>query len=228
MTDLEDFIVQEPYQPTDGEKQAIKELTDKGLVASDWDSGKTQIKSFKKNLRDDMYVKQHTLCAYCRIHVPSSCYPLQIEHIVYKDGHPQWMFLPENLCGSCLWCNNFKSTTEVLEDTQTETYPKTSGGFKIIHPLYDKYSDHIELIGDVLYSGKTDKGRFTINTCHLYRVDLAEERVDQKMHNDKKGDIIAELVYLAARSNKYVDDGDKFLKYVRKIVTDFKKGHDNE
>ena len=59
MTDLEDFIVQEPYQPTDGEKQAIKELTDKGLVASDWDSGKEQIKRFKKNLRDDMYEKQN-------------------------------------------------------------------------------------------------------------------------------------------------------------------------
>lgn len=228
MTDLEDYIVQEPYQPTDGEKQAIKELTDKGLVASDWDSGKAQIKSFKKNLRDDMYEKQNKLCAYCRIHVPKACVPLHREHIVYKDEHPQWMFLPENLCIACHTCNEYKGTTEVLQNPQKKSYPKTSNGFKIIHPLYDKYSDHIELIGDVLYSGKTDKGRFTINTCHLYRVDLAEERVDQKMHNDKKGDIIAELVYLAARSNKYVDDGDKFLKYVRKIVTDFKKGQDNE
>ena len=40
MTDKEDFIVQEAYQPTEEEKQAIKELEDKdqGLVAEDWDS----------------------------------------------------------------------------------------------------------------------------------------------------------------------------------------------
>ena len=51
MTEEEDFVVQKPYQPTDEEKKAIKELEDKGLVAADWDSGKSQIKSFKENLR---------------------------------------------------------------------------------------------------------------------------------------------------------------------------------
>ena len=37
MTDKEDFIVQKPYQPTEKEKQAIKELEAKeqGLVADD-------------------------------------------------------------------------------------------------------------------------------------------------------------------------------------------------
>ena len=64
----------------------------------------------------------------------------------------------------------------MLTDPQTVDYPKASEGFKIIHPLYDRYSEHIELIGDVLYRGKTDKGIFTIETCHLYRLDLAEER----------------------------------------------------
>ena len=75
MTDKEDFIVQEAYQPTEEEKQAIKELEDKnqGLVAGDWNSQKTYIKSFKKNLWDDMYKKQNSLCAFCRIHVPKGC-----------------------------------------------------------------------------------------------------------------------------------------------------------
>lgn len=78
MTDKEDFIVQEPYQPTEEEKQAIKELENKeqGLIADDWDSKKTHIKSFKKNLRDDMYKKQNKLCAFCRIHVPLACVPM--------------------------------------------------------------------------------------------------------------------------------------------------------
>ena len=222
MTEDEDFIVLEPYQPTKEEKQAIAELEAKGLVAGDWDSGKKYVKNFKENLREDMYVKQNKRCAYCRIHVPKGCNPMHREHIVYKDEHPKWMFLPENLCVSCFWCNNWKGTTEVLVDPKTVNYPKASNGFKIIHPMYDRYSDHIELVGGVLYKGITDKGIFTINTCHLYRVDLAEERVDQKMLAENKGSIIAELVYLTTQSSQYVDDKEKFLQYVTRLVEKYK------
>ena len=223
MTEEEDFVVQEPYQPTDEEKKAIKELENKGLVAADWDSGKKYIKSFKKNLRKDMYNKQNKLCAFCRIHVPLACVPMHREHIVYKNEHPQWMFLPENLCVSCPTCNEFKGTTEVLENPQTTSYPKSSAGFKIIHPLHDRYSDHIELLGGILYRGKTAKGIFTINTCHLYRVGLAEERADQKMCDENKGNIIAELIRLSALSNQYLDDKKEFLQYVEDIVKEYKK-----
>lgn len=224
MTKQEDFVIQEPYQPTEQEKKAIAELKAKGLVPGEWDSGKKYIKSFKENLRDDMYEKQNKKCAYCRIHVAKGCDPMHREHIVYKDEHPQWMFLPENLCLSCFWCNNWKSTTEVMVDPQAENYPKNGDGFKIIHPFYDKYSDHIELIGDVLYRGKTEKGVFTINTCHLYRVDLAEERVDMKMLSENKGNIIAELVYLLTLSDKYVDEKERLCRYVKKIVSKYKQG----
>ena len=224
MNEREDFVVQEPYHPTAEEERTIKELEDKGLDASDWDSDKKGIRSFKKNLRQDMYRKQNKLCAYCRIHVSIACEPLHREHIVHKDEHPQWEFLPENLCVSCYWCNVYKGTTEVLENPRTTAYPKSGDGFKIIHPLYDKFSDHIELIGDVLYRGKTEKGIFTIDTCHLYRVDLAEERVDQKMYEDNKGKVVAELVHLATMSEKYVDDKDKFLQYVKDIVKEYKRG----
>lgn len=157
MNKQEDFIVIEPYKPTEKEQSTIKELEDKGLVAEDWDSGKKYIQSFKKNLRVDMYNKQNKLCAFCRIHVPLACVPLHREHIVYKDEHPQWMFLPENLCVACPICNEFKGTTEVLVNPKTKIYPKNSNGFKIIHPLYDKYSDHIELVGGILYRGEDYK-----------------------------------------------------------------------
>ena len=224
MTDKEDFIIQEPYQPTEEERQAIKELEDKeqGLVAEDWDSQKTYIKSFKKNLRNDMYKKQNKLCAFCRIHVPLACVPMHREHIVYKNKHPQWTFLPENLCVACPSCNEYKGTTEVLVDPQTSTYPNVGDGFKIIHPLYDRYSDHIELLGGVLYRGKTDKGVFTIEKCHLHRVGLAEERADQKMYMENKGSIIAELIHLTTISNHYVDDQDDFIRYVMDIVEGYK------
>jgi len=108
MTKEEDFVVETPYQPSNEEKQAIEELEAKGLEAGDWDSGKKYIVSFKKNLRHNMYRKQNKRCAFCRIHVPEACHPMHCEHIVYKDAHPQWMFLPENLCIACLFCNDYK------------------------------------------------------------------------------------------------------------------------
>ena len=222
VTEQEDFIVAEPYQPTADEIQAIKDLEDKGLVANDWDSGRKYIKNFKANLRRDMYNKQNKLCVFCRIHVPLACVPMHREHIVYKDEHPQWMFLPENLCVACPTCNEFKGTTEVLVNPRTKTYPKSGDGFKIIHPLYDKYSEHIELIGGILYRGKTEKGVFTINTCHLYRVGLAEERVDLMMFEENKGKIITELVRLVAMPEQYVDEKDEFLQYVTDIVKEYK------
>lgn len=223
MTDLEDFTVKDPYSPSEDEKQAIAELEAKGIVSSDWESGKKGIKSFKENLRKDMYNKQNKLCAFCRIHIPLACVPLHREHIVYKNAHPQWMFKPENLCVSCPSCNEYKAKTEVLVNPKTKTYPKSSKGFKIIHPLYDRYSDHIELIGGILYHGITTKGIFTINTCKLSRVELAQERADQKMYVEKKGDIIAEIVHLLSVSSQYVDDNNKFRDYVRDIVTKYKE-----
>lgn len=225
MTKEEDFVVNEPYKPTEKEQSAIMELEGKGLVPKDWDSRKKYIQSFKKNLIHDMYNKQNKLCAFCRIHVPLACVPMHREHIVYKDKHPQWMFLPENVCVACPYCNEYKGTTEVLVNSRTKTYPKVGSGFKIIHPLYDKYSDHIELVGGILYRGKTAKGVFTIKTCHLYRVGLAEERVDQMMFEENKGTIIAELVRLTALQEQYVDEKDEFLQYVTNIVNTYKQNH---
>ena len=222
MTEQEDFIINEPYQPTDDEKAVIAELEKKGLVPEDWDSGKKHVKSFKENLREDVYEKQNELCAYCRIHVPLACVPMHREHIVYKDDHPQWMFLPENLCIACPTCNEFKGTIEVLNNPQTKIYPKNSEGFRIIHPLYDRYSDHIELLNGILYRGKTPKGIFTINTCHLFRVELAEERVDQLVSEYKSRNIIFEIVHLLAASKHYVDDNDEFKSYIKGIVRDYK------
>jgi len=223
MTEEEDFMVAEPYRPTEDEKQAIAKLEAKGLKAKNWDSKRKFIKSFKENLREDMYEKQNELCAFCRIHVPLSCVPMHREHIVYKDEHPQWMFLPENLCIACPLCNEFKGTTEVLANPNTKTYPRNGSGFKIIHPLYDRYSEHVDLIGGILYRGKTDKGRFTIATCHLYRVKLAEERVTQLKIEENKGTIIAGLMKLLSQSEMYVDDNKKFIQRVTKIVDSYKQ-----
>ncbi len=222
MTPEEDFIVEEPYIPTEEESNAIAVLKAKGLEPDDWDSERKYIKSFKDNLREDMYDKQNELCAYCRMYVPLGCVPMHREHIVYKDKHPQWMFLPENLCIACPLCNEYKGETEVLVHPKTKQYPKSGKGFKIIHPLYDRYSKHIELLGGFLYRGLTKKGKFTINTCHLYRYKLAEDRA-KLIIKEKQGSIIAELMQYLELSVKYVDDKEKFKQRVTRIINRYKQ-----
>ena len=106
--ELEDYIVQDSYHPTEKEKLAIEELTNKGLVPGDWNSQKAGITEFKDHIREYMYYEQNCRCAYCRIELPIACCYGQREHIVPKTPHPKWMFEPRNLCFACEKCNNFK------------------------------------------------------------------------------------------------------------------------
>ena len=72
-----------------------------------------------------------------------------------------------------------------------------------------------------MYRGKTEKGVFTINTCHLYRVGLAEERADQIMYEKNKDSIIAELINLTKLSGQYVDNQEKFIEFVKDIIKNY-------
>ena len=56
------------------------------------------------------------------------------------------------------------------------------------------------------------------DTCHLYRVDLARERVDQRIKEDK-GEIMAGIITLLSKSEEYVDDNMKFIQYVCALLS---------
>lgn len=223
MTDLEDFIVQDAYQPTEEEKLAIAELEKKGLVAKDWNSKKKGIKSFKDNMREYMYYEQNCRCAYCRIELPIACCFLQREHIVPKDLHPLWMFYPCNLCFTCDRCNNYKNDKEVLCNPKVMDYPKDSGEFLIINPFLDKYSDHIELINGLIYVGKTKKGRFTIDTCHLYSLNFVLERAKLRMQTEKPDSVQTQILSLLSSMPVSPSESKRFILHLQKIVKMYKQ-----
>ena len=222
MTEFEDFVVQEPYQPTDEEKEAISELEKNGLMPKDWNSGKVGIESFKDHIREHMYEEQNYRCAYCRIELPIACCNLQREHIVPKTPHPKWMFEPRNLCFACDKCNNYKNDAEVLSNPYIEDYPITSGDFLIVNPFLDKYSNHIELKEGIIYVGKTVKGRFTIETCHLFRVDLALERAKQKMKEEDPDSVKCQLLSLLS-TTVTAEEMDKVRLSLEKMVEKYKR-----
>lgn len=225
MTEHEDYIVQVPYQPTEKERHAIEELMKKGLVSDDWNSKKTGITEFKDHMREHMYYEQNCRCAYCRIELPIACCFLQREHIIPKAMHPKWMFEPRNLCFTCDRCNNFKGDEEVLKNQYAANYPTESNDFLIINPFLDKYSDHIILKNDIIYVGKTKKGRFTINTCHLYRTDLALERAKKRMETENPDTVRTQLLSLLSSLPISDEEKSKVLVNFGKIVKIYKQKH---
>ena len=149
------------------------------------------------------------------------CSNLQKDHIVPKIPHLEWMFLPENLCVTCDKCNNNKSDIETLVDESVVEYPFESSAFKIIHPFFDNYSEHIEIVDDLVYKAKTEKGKFTINTCKLFRLDLVTDRARLKMKSDKPESVLTKI--LSYLDN--VDNKDTLKKEIVAIVNIYKRNN---
>lgn len=150
---------------------------------------------------------------------------LQREHIVPKTLHPKWMFEPLNLCFACDRCNNYKKDDEVLSNPNVEDYPQSSGDFLIVNPFIDRYSDHIELKEGIIYIGKTDKGRFTINTCHLYNPAFALERAKHRMKEEDPDTVLSQLLSLLLSTNTASEEIDKVKRDSEKIVKMYKRLH---
>lgn len=120
---------------------------------------------------------QHGLCAYCRQPVSlQSAANCHVEHIAPKSLYPEFMFEPRNLCVVCADCNEIKRNQEVtatVPDTvnkgsRRKLYPRTSSAFKIVHPHFDVYDEHIERVHR-FYVDLSPKGHFTIGACRLNR-----------------------------------------------------------
>ncbi|WP_265169730.1 hypothetical protein [Pseudomonas solani] len=110
-----------------------------------------------------------------------------IEHIIPKSKKIEFIFEPKNLCVICPDCNEVKRSQEVTGDEPNPLkrnaiqYPRTSGAFKIVHPHFDNYSEHI-IHANRIYIDITPKGHWTIGACKLnrfyHRFGVCEELVE--------------------------------------------------
>ncbi|MBU1296547.1 MAG: HNH endonuclease [Gammaproteobacteria bacterium] len=122
---------------------------------------------------------QNFICTYCKGDISTtSAFNAQVEHIVPKALHIDFMFTPKNLCVICADCNSIKSDKEVANEEEHTTnneniirYPTTADAFKIVHPHFDEYDEHIKIVADNFYveNNNSNKGRFTIYLCKLNR-----------------------------------------------------------
>lgn len=155
----------------------IEVLLDDPLFSfRDWSS--SELLSIRKAIRMFYRSEQSGICAYCRhpvsLQSASNCH---IEHIAPKSIYRNFIFEPKNLCVVCADCNEIKRELETIDgniDTikngkRRKQYPRSSNAFKIFHPHFDIYNDHIEVLGNSYYLDKTKKGHYTIGACKLNR-----------------------------------------------------------
>ena len=150
------------YKLTNQEKALLKKNN------HDWDDSKFD--ELKKNIRDYARIQQGNRCCYCKSVLPFDKGTTDIEHILPKKKYPNFVYEPKNLALACKTCNTNKGEKEVLNKTDIKRYPSTSTNVKIIHHHYDKYEDHIDIIGDCVYYPISSKGQETSTICKLWEL----------------------------------------------------------
>ena len=146
------------------------------------DEDNNDVKNFRSLIRNHYLLDQKLTCFYCRQYIFSTNgLHWQVEHILPKSLFPQFLFEPKNLIVICPDCNREKGNQNphVNGDRacSQSSYPSTSGRFKIIHPLYDTYEDHIERVPSdhcdypdhYFLRAHTPKGKATVKICDLNR-----------------------------------------------------------
>jgi hypothetical protein len=178
--------------------------------ASDW--SKDEFTSIKKTIKDHYIKEQNYTCCFCKQRiVVSHNRAWDAEHILSRFLHPAFMFEPKNLCITCIDCNIEKSSKPVLARSITGVrYPVSSSTYIIVHPHFDQYEDHLEVIvAGQLYRWKTPKGRKTINTYGLDRFLKVAERPQE---SDSSQEIKKLMQSALSSTSDYADRETELLE----------------
>lgn len=130
-----------------------------------------QIETIKTAIKQFYRVEQHHKCVYCNYTYPSTHGTTWwTDHIIPKSLNKNLMFEPQNLCVSCVDCNRIKGNKQVFNDDTRTDFSDVGDDYKIIHPHFDIYEEHLEE-ELFLYTAKNNslKGCETIIICELTR-----------------------------------------------------------
>lgn len=144
-----------------------------------WNTKVKELAPLRANLRKHYLSEQKYRCCYCKmLKQEDHGATWDVEHIVPKAAFPAFLFENYNLSLTCKECNIAKSDKPVFTDingTYTN-YPLTSDKYSIIHPHFDKYSDHMEIImmptGQIFHTPRSLKGKKIFNDCDLVRFSM--------------------------------------------------------
>jgi hypothetical protein len=157
--------------------------------------------------------EQHERCCYCDLEYPThNGWVWSVEHVIAQTLRPSWIFEPRNLAAACHDCNGGKGTQEVRRNPQTVNFPNQANRYKIVHPHFDEWDDHLRRLGP-LYVGLNEKGSFTITCCNLFR--FAERMLGRRNPiRDKRFDESVGHLFFA----ESLEDADPEIARIRVII----------
>lgn len=182
---------------SDEDEDIFKKVRLLGEEDKEW---KTSYKAIK-NLRKRLLELQNWRCAYCQAPiVADENGHREFDHILPKEssedvkaqlarsgaladryhtfGYSIFRYEPKNLVVVCKQCNTFKSTFDPLANRATSClkYPKGLTSFIWFHPHIHKYSDHIKISENMLFSKVTRGGGYVIHACKLNQSKTIENK----------------------------------------------------
>jgi hypothetical protein len=138
---------------------------------------KKLVKNFTATLKEHLYtVAQRRYCCFCGDRLTKHKMTHDLEHINPKDDKSALVFELSNLALACKQCNGPKGTQKVtvfpLKDDLDHALPD-SRNYRILHPHYDLWSDHLvrDKFDRVLSTTpklKFSKGSQTIEICGIH------------------------------------------------------------
>lgn len=178
-----------------------------------------KINDFKHKAKEFYIKEQKCKCCYCDKEIMSENKRLwDLDHVLCRDKRPSYMFEPENLAISCVPCNLAKSAKDVATGKSYKNFPRRSSSYKIIHPHFDNYGEHIRIFSGLIYVPVrgSKKGRATIEICNLSRfADIFEGKLGRVCDKRYEGDV-AQLLFATER--------DDAIAAARKLLTAFDEG----
>lgn len=166
------------YQFSEAESKFVA-LYD-GVSHQQWNELTGTVASLRKGVRDHCLAQQKFRCAYCRMEKKElHGMTWDVDHIIPKALYPVYLYEPQNLTISCKACNIAKSNSDVLTRKlrKAESLPVDPASYRIVHPYFDVYSAHFEIIvvaGRITHRPKNNhKAKETFLMCDLVRFSYA-------------------------------------------------------
>lgn len=133
-----------------------------------------EVNSIRSKAKAHFIEIQRRKCCYCRSDLGTSRARVwDLEHFAPRSRYPHFMFEERNLSVSCIECNSSKDDFDTIErGSSLRKYPTDEKRFKLVHPHYDRYGDHITWYESTVPWPKTNKGKITVYRCDLMRFAL--------------------------------------------------------
>jgi len=145
---------------------AFEEQSEQRQLAAYW-SDET-VEPVREEIKQHYIAVQKYVCVYCARQIVTANKGLwDAEHVISREQAPRFMFTPENLAVSCRDCNIAKGKKEVRVTTRRK-FPGESGHYRIVHPHFDIYAEHIRWFGEIC-APISEKGVKTQEVCGLTR-----------------------------------------------------------